>query len=86
MRNHEQSHGTLKFAIKMDKTPTVVGGKEEQFGSICDMIGHWEGMERKEGKERGKEESTGDGRRRKRLSKGICELTGRFEEEGWREL
>ena len=30
----------------------------------------------------GKEEPAGEGGRRKRLSKGIRELTGRFEEEG----
>ena len=79
MRNLEQSHGSPKFAIKIYNTPTVVEGKEEKFGSICDIIGLWEGMEGKEGD---KVESAGEGGRRKRLSKGIHELTGRFEEEG----
>ena len=40
----------------MDKTPTVVGGKKEHFGSISDMIFHWEGMECKEEEGRGEEE------------------------------
>jgi hypothetical protein len=56
MKNLEQSHGSPKFAIKMDRTPSPVGGNEEKLGSICDIIGLWEGMEGKEG---GKEEPEG---------------------------
>ena len=33
-----------KFTINLDKTPSVLGGKNEHFGSITDMIVHWEGM------------------------------------------
>ena len=60
MKNLEQSHGSPKFAIKMDRTPSPVGGNEEKLGSICDIIGLWEGMEGKEG---GKEEPEGEGGR-----------------------
>ena len=51
MRNMQQSHGSpkLNIQIPLNKTPTVVGGKLEMFGSITDMICHWEGMEEKEG-------------------------------------
>ena len=59
-----------------------MGGREEQYGSISDLIVRWEGMESKEGEERGEEESIGEGRRRKRLSKSIRELSGKFEEGG----
>ena len=53
MRKLVANHGSPKFTINMDKTPTVVGGKKEHFGSISDMIVHWEGMESKEEEERG---------------------------------
>ena len=55
MRKLASNHGSLKFAINLNigKTPTVLGGREEQFGSITDMIVHWEGMENKEEEERG---------------------------------
>ena len=32
-----------KFTINLDKTPIVLGGKKEHFGSITDMIGRGEG-------------------------------------------
>ena len=51
----------------------------EHFGSISDMIGHWEGMEERETE---KEEVTVEGGGRKRLSRRISELSGRFEREG----
>ena len=67
-----------KCAISLDRTPTVVGGKLEHFGNITDMIRHWEGME-------GEEVGTGDHLlnergRKKRISKVIRKLSGRFEE------
>ena len=34
MRKLVANHGSPKFTINMDKTPTVVGGKKEHFGSI----------------------------------------------------
>ena len=46
------------------------------------MIVHWEGMENKEEEERGGEMFIEGGRRRKRLSKSIRELSGRFGEGG----
>ena len=57
----------------------MVGARIEQFGSITDMICHWEGMEEKETE---KEELTVEGGGKKRLSRVICELLGRFEREG----
>ena len=56
----------------------MAGGKLELFGNITDMISQWERME-------GKEERVGgdrllDKRGRKRLSKVIIKLSGRFEE------
>ena len=65
MRKLVANHRSPKFTINMDKTLTVVGGKKEHFGSISDMIFHWEGMESKE------EEGRGGGRRRKR--KGVSQ-------------
>ena len=38
MRKLVANHGSPKFTINIDKTPTVVGGKKEHFGSISDMI------------------------------------------------
>jgi hypothetical protein len=64
MRKLVANHGSPKFTINIDKTPTVVGGKKEHFGSISDMI------------------VIEGGRRRKRLSKSIRELSGRFEKRG----
>ena len=45
MEKVHQSHGSPECVISMDKTPTVVGGRLEMFGSITDMISQWEGME-----------------------------------------
>ena len=53
----------------------------EHFGSISDMIGHWEGMEERETE---KEEVTVKGGGKKRLSRRISELSGSFEGEGER--
>ena len=50
----------------------------EMFGSITDMISQWEGMEDKE--ERSRDDLSVDKRGRKRLSKVMRELSGRFEE------
>ena len=50
-----------KFTINLDKTPIVLGGKKEHFGSISDMIFHWEGMESKEDEERVEEDTFGGG-------------------------
>ena len=61
----------------MDKSPTVMGGRFAQFRNNTDMISHWEGLEWKEG---GKEEPSVDGMGRKRLSKVIRELSGKFKE------
>ena len=61
----------------MDKTPTVLGGTKEHFGSITDMILHWEGMEEEE---EGREICRERGGGRKRLSQRISELSGKFEE------
>jgi hypothetical protein len=81
MRIVQQSHGSPKFKVQinLDKTPTVVGGRIEHFGSISDMICHWEGMEERETENDG-EAAEGGGR--KRVSKRISELSGRFEEGG----
>ena len=65
----------IAIHIDMDKTPTVLGGREEHFGSITDMIVHWEGME-----EGGGEICLEGGGTRKRLSQRICELSGKFGE------
>ena len=46
------------------------------------MITHWEGMEDKEEEDMNTEDSLEGGRRRKRLSKRISELSVRFEEGG----
>jgi hypothetical protein len=54
-----------------------LGGRVEHFGRISDMILHWEGMEEEE---EGKEVCMEGGGGRKRLSKRISELSGRFEE------
>ena len=69
---------SLKCAISLGRTPTVVGGKLEHFGNITDMICQWEGME-------GEEVGAGDHLlnergRKKRISKVIRKLSGRFEE------
>ena len=48
------------------------------FGSITDMISQWEGMDVKE--ERSGDDHSVDKRGRKRLSKVIRKLSGRFEE------
>ena len=44
-------------------------GRKEHFGSIGDMIVHWQGMESTKDEERVEEETFGGGRRRKRMSK-----------------
>ena len=54
-------------------------GKVEKFGSITDMICHWEGMEEKE---RGKEVLTVEGGGKKRQSGVVRELSGKFERGG----
>ena len=80
MRKLATSNGSPKFAvhnINMDKTPTVLGGRKEHFGSITDMILHWEGMEEEE---EGREICREGGGGRKRLSQRISELSGKFEE------
>ena len=81
MRIVQQNHGSpkLNIQINLDKTPTVVGGRMEHFGSISDMIGHWEGMEERETE---KEEEAVEEGGRKRLSKRISELFGSFERGG----
>ena len=58
-----EHHRSPEFVsnIKFDKTSTMVGGKLEKFGSIFDMIEHWEGLE-KEGEE-GEPEKSGRGLR-----------------------
>jgi hypothetical protein len=67
-----------KCAISLDRTPTVVGGKLEHFGNITDMICQWEGME---GEEMGAGDHLLNERgRKKRISKVIRQLSGRFEE------
>jgi hypothetical protein len=58
--------------VRLNKSPSVIGGRVEGFGNITDMIGHWEGQEA----EMEKEEKKG-GRRR---SKVIEELSLIFEE------
>ena len=52
MRKLASNNGSPNFAIHidMDKTPTVLGGREEHFGSITDIIVQ-EGMEEEEGGE-----------------------------------
>ena len=57
----------------------MVGGKIEKFGSITDMICHWEGMEEKE---RGKDVLTVEGGGKKRQSGVVRELSGKFERGG----
>ena len=69
----------MNIQIKLNKTPTVVGGKIEKFGSITDMICHWEGMEEKE---RGKDVLTVEGGGKKRQSGVVRELSGKFERGG----
>ena len=64
-------------SISLDKTPPVVGGKIEMFGSITDMISQWEGME-EEGV-RSEDDLSVDKRGRKRLSKAIRNLSEKFE-------
>ena len=44
----QQYHRSQKYVISLDKTPTVVGGRLEMFGSMTAMISQWEGMEVKE--------------------------------------
>ena len=71
-------HGSPRIAsgVKLDKTPTMVGGKLEHFGSIIDMIKHWEGQEEEEeGRERMKREEGGGRRKSQRIS----ELSSNFE-------
>jgi hypothetical protein len=67
-----------KCGISLDRTPTLVVGKLELFGNITDMICQWEGME-------GEEVRAGDHLldkrgRKKRMSKVIRKISGRFEE------
>ena len=52
MKKLQQNHRSPKFvsSISLDKTPSVVGGRIEMFGSSTDMICQWEGMEEEEGK------------------------------------
>ena len=78
MEKVHQSHGSPDCVISMDKTPPVVGGRLEKFGSITNMISQWEGME--ENEEGSKDDLSVDKRGRKRLSKVIRELSGRFAE------
>ena len=75
MRIVQQNHRSPKLNIQiyLDKTPTVVGGRMEHFGSISDMIGHWEGMEEREAEKKG---VTVMGGGKKLLSRRISELWG----------
>ena len=79
MEKVQQNHRSPKCVISLDKTPTVVGGNLELFGNITDMISQWEGMEGKE--ERAVGDYLLDKRSRKRLSKVIRKLSGRFKEK-----
>ena len=56
MRKVEINHGSPKLSnnFDFDKSPTVVGGRQEQFGDILDMITYWEEIEN--GEEGRKEE------------------------------
>ena len=78
MEKVQQHHRSPKCVISLDKTPTVVGGKLELFGNITNTISQWEGMEGRE--VRSGDDHSVDKRGRKRLSKVIRKLTGRFEE------
>ena len=48
MRKLVANHGSPKFTVN-----TAAGGKKEHFGSISDMIVHFEDMESKEEEGRG---------------------------------
>jgi hypothetical protein len=50
MRNFQRSQRSqkLNIQIKLNKTPIVVEGNIEKFGSITDMICDWEGKEETE--------------------------------------
>jgi hypothetical protein len=82
MRNVQQVPGSpkLNIQIKLDKTTTVLGARIEQFWSITDMICHWEGLEEKE-----KDEFTVEEGRKRRLSRVMRKLSGKFEREGGRD-
>ena len=41
-RKAETMLGSPVISIKLDKSPSVVGGRLERFGDIRDMIGYWE--------------------------------------------
>ena len=52
MRKAVGSHSSPKLSINFDKSPTVVGGVQEHFGNILDMITYWRIW--KKGREGGK--------------------------------
>ena len=80
-----RSQKLSSFLFKFDKSPSVVGGQREEFGDIKSMILQWEEMEA--GEEEGgnipyiPDVQPEEGGRRRR-SKRMSELCGRFGEEG----
>ena len=82
MGNSEENHGTpnLKSLMKMDKSPSVMDNRMEQFGNIAGMITLWKEME-----EGGKDDHPhldkggGGSDRIRRRSRGFQELQQIFE-------
>ena len=56
MRKAVGSHSSPKLSINFDKSPTVVGGVQEHFGNILDMITYSEDMKEGLGGSRQREE------------------------------
>ena len=78
MRKVSTNHRSPKLSLNFDKSPSVVGGRQEEFGDKHGMISYWKEME-KEGVKQEIQPMEGGGRRK---SQRMSELCGRFEEGG----
>ena len=45
MRKVSTNHRSPKLSLNFDKSPSVVGGRQEEFGDKHGMISYWKEME-----------------------------------------
>ena len=77
MENQCENHGSPKFKnhlMIMNKSPSMINNRIEQFGDITLMISQWDKQEEKE-------EKVTEGRRKRKSSQSFTDLCRLFEEE-----